>query len=272
MMENLYLETIKEHSTLICTPLYGGSAQSQYVWSMFSLLQFTAKHGLPVEALTYGGDSLVTRARNNMTHMFLETKSDYLLWIDGDVGFEHLDVLYAIQLMALEPDKKIICAPYPKKLFNWNLLKDAIDLGRVNSVEDYEKYTGTYGLNFAEDIAKFEINEPVRVAEASTGFMLIHREVFEKFKETYPDKEYTCEGTCHPIATKKFDFWGCGKHPENDRYLSEDYLFCYYARKMGYDVWLLPWMKLTHSGNHMFKGSFKDGAEITTLKFADKED
>jgi hypothetical protein len=53
------------------------------------------------------------------------------------------------------------------------------------------------------------------------------------------------------------------------RYLSEDYMFCYYAQKVGMKVWLCPWMKLQHVGSYVFGGSLADLASIGASATAD---
>ncbi len=45
------------------------------------------------------------------------------------------------------------------------------------------------------------------------------------------------------------------------RYLSEDYFFCQWARKIGFEVWLCPWMKLTHVGTYPFRGDMPQIAD-----------
>jgi len=47
------------------------------------------------------------------------------------------------------------------------------------------------------------------------------------------------------IATEKY----------SNRYLSEDYMFCYNVWRMGRQVWLCPWMELKHVGSYVFGGS-----------------
>lgn len=55
----------------------------------------------------------------------------------------------------------------------------------------------------------------------------------------------------------------------SNRYLSEDYMFCQYARKIGLKVWLCPWIKLTHTGTYTFGGSLADIASIGVSATAD---
>ena len=53
------------------------------------------------------------------------------------------------------------------------------------------------------------------------------------------------------------------------RYLSEDYLFCQRVNKIGLKVWLLPWIRLTHTGTYTWGGSLADLAEIGQAATAD---
>ena len=51
----------------------------------------------------------------------------------------------------------------------------------------------------------------------------------------------------------------------SDRYLSEDYMFCQFTRKIGISTWLCPWMKLGHMGSYVFSGSM---GSLANLEFA----
>jgi hypothetical protein len=47
------------------------------------------------------------------------------------------------------------------------------------------------------------------------------------------------------------------------RYLSEDYMFCQYWRKIGGSIWLCPWMKTQHLGTYAFTGNMVAIANLT---------
>jgi len=51
----------------------------------------------------------------------------------------------------------------------------------------------------------------------------------------------------------------------SERYLSEDYFFCQFVRKLGYNIYLCPWMKLGHMGSYVFSGSM---GSLANLEFA----
>jgi hypothetical protein len=42
---------------------------------------------------------------------------------------------------------------------------------------------------------------------------------------------------------------------EHNRYLSEDYMFCQWSRKIGLKIWMCPWMQLSHQGAYNFSGN-----------------
>ena len=55
----------------------------------------------------------------------------------------------------------------------------------------------------------------------------------------------------------------------SNRYLSEDYMFCQWARNAGVKVWMCPWMKTTHMGSYFFGGSIAALAQIGASPTAD---
>lgn len=55
----------------------------------------------------------------------------------------------------------------------------------------------------------------------------------------------------------------------SNRYLSEDYMFCQWARRIGIKVWLCPWIQLAHTGTYTFGGSLAAIASIGVSATAD---
>ena len=97
--------------------------------------------------------------------------------------------------------------------------------------------------------------------------MLVAREVFEKFRDAYPQFSYKPDHNrsehfdgsryIHAFFDTVIDsenFAGEGSSG-SDRYLSEDYMFCQFVRKIGIKTWLCPWMKLGHVGSYVFNGA-----------------
>ena len=147
----------------------------------------------------------------------------------------------------------------------------AVDHGIADEdINELEKFTGDFVFNPLSGTEEIRIDEPIQVLEVGTGFMMIKRSVFEKFREEYPQFNYKpdhnrsehFDGTryIHAFFDTVIDnetYAGKG-HGGTDRYLSEDYMFCQFANKIGFSTWLCPWMKLGHVGTYVFNGSLSD--------------
>jgi len=57
----------------------------------------------------------------------------------------------------------------------------------------------------------------------------------------------------------------------SNRYLSEDYMFCQWLRKIGLKIWLCPWMQLQHVGTFIFGGSLQHLASVGASATADEK-
>lgn len=62
---------------------------------------------------------------------------------------------------------------------------------------------------------------------------------------------------------------GIAREKYSNRYLSEDYMFCYNVSRMGMKVWLCPWMELKHVGTYIFGGSLGHLASVGASATAD---
>jgi hypothetical protein len=183
------------------------------------------------------------------------------MFIDSDIHFNAKDVLALLGLAVHDPENyNVMTGPYPKKTIAWEKVQVASKAGRGDeSPFALENYTSDFVFNPVRGMkGEFKLNEPIEVSEAGTGFMLIGREVFDKYREAYPELEYKPDH----VRTENFDgdrnitaYFDCIIDPETKRYLSEDYFFCQYARKAGLKVWMCPWMNINHVGTHIFKGN-----------------
>lgn len=173
----------------------------------------------------HAGDSLVTRARNNVVHNFLQTDIPWLLFLDTDLVFpvEHLQ-----RLLSWSTEYPIIGGCYPKK-----------KLGPPEWVVN-----ALPGVECRPDGLQ-------EVAEVGTGMMRIHRSVFGALREAFPQLRYRCDGN----RDIRYDFFPVGTwksanaKPEDDaRYLSEDWFICEMARSIGYRVYADTKVTAQHIG------------------------
>ena len=267
------IEELRKRKIFVATPMYGGMCTGQYCKSSADLAILSSKYGMDVRFFYLYNESLITRARNYLVDEFLRSDCTHLMFIDADIGFDPDDVIALSVIAATGGDKEIVCGPYPKKCISWEKIKKAVDRGFADKdPQQLEKYVGDYVFNPTDGQESIALNEPVEVLEGGTGFMIIQRGVFEKFRVAYPHLSYKPDH----VRTEHFDgsreihaYFDCVIDPKTKRYLSEDYMFCQYSRDAGMKVWLCPWMKLEHQGTYVFGGSLVDLANLGVTATAD---
>jgi hypothetical protein len=255
-------EDLRKTKLFVATPMYGGQANGMYVKSILDLQTMCMQYGIEIKFSFLFNESLITRARNYLVDEFLRSQGfTHLLFIDSDIGFDPNDVL---ALIALEKD--VIGGPYPKKSINWNTVASVARNNLDMSPGDLEAVIGDYVMNPIPGTQQFKVTEPLEVMEIGTGFMLIKREVFSKFKDEYPHLRYKPDhgGQAHFDGSRYIHaYFDTVIDPESHRYLSEDYMFCQYWRAIGGNIWICPWMKLQHVGTYTFNGNLEKIAALS---------
>lgn len=155
-------------------------------------------------------DSLVPRVRNIAAAAFLKTECEYLLFWDADIISQPRDIQFL-----LESTEPLLCGIYTKK---------QMELAPVFNVLKGQEPVPCGGL--------------VEVARSGTGFMRIHRSVFEAMKRA--EIAYFNHGE------EQWNFFPVGV--VNGEYLSEDWAFCDRARELGFRVMLDSRIQTRHMG------------------------
>lgn len=172
------------------------------------------------------------RSRNECAHKFLhETDCEFHFLADADLKF----VPDHVKALRRHPEARdsIICGAYPKK-------QDNIEFC-LNTIKGGPTEPNKLGL--------------LEVAKGGTGFMQIPRSVYERVRAAYPERNYICDYEHGP------DGRGIEKHAffceqvmlDEDvgyvRHLTEDWMFCYWARKCGVKIYVdfsttaQPWIE-----------------------------
>jgi hypothetical protein len=270
-----YIELLTQRLTgkklMVATPMYGGQCLGSYTKSCLDLAMICMKIGVPITFKYIHNESLIQRARNYLTDEFYRSDSTHLLFIDADISFDARDALALLSLCGVQekgkPKYDIIGAPYPKKAIAWEKVMDAAKSGIADTNPmSLSKFVGDFAFNPTDSgEASFKLNEPLEVMETGTGFMCITKEAIETFRKKYPKQKYTPDHT----RTANFDgsrpiyaIFDCLIDPESNRYLSEDYMFCQWSRKIGLHIWICPWMELGHTGTFTFGGSLVHHAQL----------
>jgi hypothetical protein len=271
MKLEISVEELRKYSIFVATPMFGGKCEATFCKSTNDLATICAKYGITLKFYYLSNESLIQRARNYCVDMFMQTDCTHLLFIDADIGFNPKDVLSLLGIQTTYPDQyDILAAPYPKKSIAWEKVKKAVELGKGENPFDLARYASDYVFSPAKGVETFKISDVVEVSETGTGFMLIPRSVFERYKAAYPELSYKPDH----LRTEHFDgsreivaYFDCKIDPQTKRYLSEDYFFCQNVRKAGMKVHICPWMELNHVGSYTYKGSMSAlaGLEISPI-------
>jgi len=240
----LPLSALSSMKVMIATPCYAAGCTSPYVASLFNLSAQVVGLGLPCK-LELLSESLITRARNRLVAKFLQDETlTHLFCIDADVGFS---TEAALRLLLV--DRDVVAGVYPLKRYDW----PEAGLPAAMTREQFEhKYT-PYPVNAIDGRLRTDPEGFGEVAEATTGFMCIKREVFRRLIDAYPELEYVPEDY---VADRRFHwlFFDCMKDQLSGRYLSEDYAFCKRWRDIGGQVWVDINSALSHQGQHVYRG------------------
>ena len=272
------LEALRKRKLFVATPMYGGQCGGMYTRSICDLTALCVKYGIEVRSYFLFNESLITRARNYCVDEFLRSDAEHMLFIDSDIGFNPQDVIAMMALQTPESEYDVMAGPYPKKCITWEKIKQAVDAGVADEDPNrLEDFVGDFVFNPAVDendpsTKSIRLDEPAQVLETGTGFMMIRRATFDKYKAAYPQYSYKPDH----IRTEAFDgsreihaYFDCIIDPKTKRYLSEDYMFCQNVRKMGSKVWMCPWMHLQHTGAYVFAGKLPALASIGASATAD---
>lgn len=201
---------------LFCTPMYGGLCHEAHFRSCLQLKEDLTRTGLDHDWLTGRNESLVHRARNEMTASFLGTDWSHMMWLDADIEFQSEDVA---------------------KL--WNLDVDI-------AVGLYCMKRGDLPLSAWKDGRMVVIGDgpqpPFAVDYAGTGFMLIRRTVIETLALSAPS--YQGPNGRVPVLYQTPVVDNC--------FESEDYHFSRISRETGFQVIADPSIRLKHWGQYAY--------------------
>lgn len=172
------------------------------------------------------GECPIGRARNDLTHEFLESDCTDMLFIDSDILFSYEQVK-----KILFGEEDIIGGVYTKK-----------QEGHVSPV-----------CNTLDTVSLPDARGLVQVKFMGTGFLKMSRKCLEVMRQEKPELAYTDDRDC---VTTKFDFWRMGVSEDcvtkMKRWMSEDWQFCQFAIECGFKIWMDASILVQHSGQALF--------------------
>lgn len=270
---SISIDELRKRKLFLGVPMYGGSCAGMFTKSIADLTSMCTGHGIELRTYFLFNESLITRARNYICDEFMRSDCTHMMFIDADIGFNPRDVLAMLALQSDDTDYDVLAGPYPKKTISWEKIKLAVDKGVADEDPNVlERYVGDYVFNPKAGFGTIRIDVPVEVSEAGTGFMMIRRKTFEKFRDAFPQYSYKPDH----VRTEHFDgtreimqYFQAEIDPKSKRYLSEDYWFCQKLQEIDCKIMFCPWMRLQHVGSYIFGGSLVDLAQIGAPATAD---
>ncbi len=232
---------MKTPSIFLATPMYGGMCSGEYTKAILALKQEIEKEGWGLSTAFIYNESLINRARNDLTKLFLESDSTHLLFIDADIYFNAKDVIRLVK-----EDRDIIGGLYPLKKIDWIKIRSSV----LNGDSNFHKNGFNYVFTQKNNNDFFDNNEVQEVSGIGTGYMLIKREVFDIIDaETYTNNSLMFKNSENK-TTK--NFFSLEIDEETNTLLSEDYYFCKSWIKTGGKVYLAPYAVAKHIGMYEF--------------------
>lgn len=183
------------------------------------MIRLVGSHRFSITTAKVSGGG-IHKARNNIAHDYLKSGLSHLLFADSDISFEPEQVaqLYARNL-------PMVAAPYTHK--KPADPKTGIPVWSARAIDGI-------GPDMASGLQK--------VAAVGTGFLMIKREVFEAIAKKYGPEIAYIEDWNEGTGEQKYDFFREGVVHDPDfgfktpTFVTEDFYFCYMARKCGYEI------------------------------------
>lgn len=285
----------------------GGQVFEAHAASREALRSACAQHGVSL-TISRNANTGVDRSRNIEVAKALAITDNPVtdfMFCDSDIVFNPKWVLDMVFTDGNDETKVgILAGAYPRKEIDWNRISKAAAAGVP--AEDLHKYSTTFiingwtGTGFQNTWATF-----AEVKEIGTGFMLIKREVLDKYIETYRDDiayltDYGNHGDVHHMVFKcdrdpmcelekaKTALLTATYCPEDighildaarhyqdmlkqqptslGRYITEDYNFCRHVEMMGYHIFLHMGAVVGHIGTHVYTGQLQEGLAVNEFE------
>jgi len=233
----------------LATPCYDGRVTTAYVNSLLALQHACLQRGTHLSVVLTGGDALITRARQNLIALFLESPATHLLFVDADIGFAPQQVFRLLHRNAelaagVYPTKRLDLAKFAQLAHGGCADPESASLSYVVELDSTQGITVRDGF--------------VRARYVGTGFMMIRRSTLTQMIERYPELRYQHEHSADqalagsPYRSALFncmlDGRGC--------YLSEDFSFCRRWTEMGGEIWADIESRLSHVGGTTCHGDY----------------
>lgn len=220
--------------------------------TILTLVNYASKNGINIKDIGITERVLIDDARNMLTETFLESDTEWILWLDSDMTFPRETLVSLFNVAEKTGSKMVTGIYYQRKGLNYPVLwsrGDELEGGNKTGVMSPRAATNKYVGTFI--FPNKDKKEPFKVHAAGFGCVLIHRSVFEVLPRPWFQ---FIKGVC-----------------------SEDFYFFINAQEAGYELWADPTLDLGHIGDapiitkrDFWTKATKANIEVDTLKKQEK--
>lgn len=235
----------------ISLPCYDAMVTMQTMMSVMHLTNLLNQAQIEFTIDFIGNESLIPRARNNSLGRFMKSNFTHLLFIDSDIEFPANAVMDL-----LKSNKDVSCCAYPRKAYNWRKF-----MYSMSTEQQSKESLDSRGLDFTFNAISDESGKPImegdfmKVRHASTGFMMIQRQILETLWNKHDELTIITDDMSSSDESIVGLFCCMIK---DKQYLSEDYSFCERVQDVGGSVWMNVRHNLNHIGKHVFRSDIQN--------------
>jgi len=185
--------------------------------------------------MTIGNESLITRGRNSVISYFYSAVGlSHLLFLDADIYFNADGFMRLLSL-----NKDVIGVPVALKGFNKQTGQPVYNTGKILDEEVVEDGLKLYKVDRV-GTAVFMLSK--KAVNALVEYAKDNNDIYYPNPHTYGDTQPNI---------KMYDVFKVGVF--DGEYLSEDYYVCRVLRKLGFDIFVDPNIKVRHNGMYVFQ-------------------
>jgi hypothetical protein len=206
---------------LISTPCLDQKVDAYFVHSLCESIKLGMDNDIDIRCIFLANESILPMARNELINLAYKDKYDAMVFIDDD---EYWTAQVLIDIV--KSNKDVITVPVVNK---------------------GDKEPLTYNIWIPKDIEKDSADGYFKVQKTGTGFLKMSRKVVEDLWTTNAELEF---------RGKKLRNI-CEYGSLNGGFVGEDITLSRKILELGYDIWVNPHYTVSHIGNKMYKGDFK---------------
>ena len=211
---------------LIATPCLDQKVDAYFVHSLCQSIKLGIQPDIDIRCVFLANESILPMARNELFKLGYEEDYDVMVFIDDD---EYWDAQVLI-----------------------DIIKSKKDVITVPVVNKGDKEPLTYNIWMPKNMETDPADGYFKVQKTGTGFLKMSRKVVEDLWTTNPELEF---------RGKKLRNI-CEYGALNGGFVGEDISLSRKILELGYDIWVNPHYTVSHIGNKMYRGDFKQDKKL----------